>query len=452
MPKRILIISPVPSHPPTSGNRARILMLGQCIRDLGHELHFAHIDRENGDGGAMAEHWGRDRFYSLPYRRSRPRLRRLASRVQRILDREAPYRRGIDDWYDTSLDGALTALAQSRRFDVVIVEYVFFSRALRCFPRQTLRVVDTHDVFSDRHRPFLARCAPYSGYSTSPRQERRGLLRADVVLAIQDLERALFQQMTNRPVLTVGHIVPLVPPDPQPPGAKLIFIGSACETNRDAVKFLLGAILPRIRAAVPGAKLFVAGGVTEMISRSDPCVERLGTVQSLRSVYAGIDIVVTPIRIGTGLKVKNIEALAHGKPVVTTSLGAAGLQAGDASGLLVADEPAEFAATVAAILRDPRRHAALAAAAYRFAADWNRRQRSALGEVLESRPRGRGKSRTFVRTVTRAIGVGSPRGDAFGRGRDSPLPAPPRDGSDSPPGRGRGRSGCTGRRPRHTPP
>lgn len=378
------MISPVPSHPPTAGNRSRITALGQCIRSLGHDFFFAHVQREIGDPGAMADFWGPDRFLALSYGQSRPLILRVRRRLLRLLNREAAFCRGVDDWYDNRLDGRIRMIARSLRPDVVIVEYVFFSKALRCFPRHVLRVIDTHDLFSNRHRGFLDHFETYGSYSMTPREERKGLDRADLILAIQDQEGEHFRQMTRRKVVTVGHLIAVEPPAARPPGARLLFMGSVCKSNTDAVAVLRDLVLPRVRAEIPDAELILAGPIGELEDQAAEGVIALGRVESLPSLYATIDIVVNPVRAGTGLKIKNIEALAYGKPVVTTTLGAAGLQAG--AGLVVADDATEFAAAVVAILRDPSRHAVLAEGALRFALDWSRNQRAALRSVLDQAP------------------------------------------------------------------
>ena len=348
----------------------------------------------------MADFWGPDRFLALPYRQSRPLMCRVRRRLLRLLDREAAFRRGVDDWYDNRLDGRIRMIARSLRPDVVVVEYVFFSKALRCFPRHVLKVIDTHDLFSNRHRGFLDHFETYGSYSITPREERKGLDRADLILAIQDQEGEHFRQITKRDVVTVGHLISAEPPAARPPGARLLFMGSVCKSNTDAVAVLRELVLPRVRAEIADAELILAGPIGEGDDQRADGVINLGRVESLASLYATIDIVVNPVRAGTGLKIKNIEALAYGKPVVTTTLGAAGLQPG--AGLVVADDPTEFASAVVAILRDPSGYADLADGAHRFALEWSRKQRAALRCVLDREPvENGGKSDWLLETAFR---------------------------------------------------
>ncbi|UHD15868.1 glycosyltransferase [Thiocapsa bogorovii] len=328
----------------------------------------------------MADCWGQERFISLPYSQPRALIYRLRRRLLKLLDREAAFRRSVDGWYDNRLDARFRTIGLSLRPDVVIVEYVFFSKALRCFPGHALKVIDTHDLFSNRHRGFIDHFDGYGSYSITPREERKGLDRADVVLAIQDEEGECFRQMTNREIVTVGHLISVKRPAARTGGARLLFMGSVCKSNADAVAVLKDLILPRIRAEIPEAELILAGPIGEGADEQTDGVIALGRVESLAALYATVDIVVNPVRAGTGLKIKNIEALAYGKPVVTTALGAAGLKPG--TGLVVANDPTAFASAVVAILRDPSRYASLSEGAYRFACEWTRRQRTALRSVL----------------------------------------------------------------------
>ncbi|MCI0616683.1 hypothetical protein L0244_27200, partial [bacterium] len=65
MKKKILVISPIPTHPQNAGNRARVYSLLSNLRDMNHDVHFLHLKRELGDDKLMQEFWG-DKFYSVP--------------------------------------------------------------------------------------------------------------------------------------------------------------------------------------------------------------------------------------------------------------------------------------------------------------------------------------------------------------------------------------------------
>lgn len=381
--KKILVISPTPTHPHSAGNRARIHTLMTSMLSLGHEVHFLHVEKEPGDRDAMRACWGA-RYHALSYRMPRDLLSRIRRRICKWLGAEAQYLYGVDEWYDPAVDTFVRDLARKHGFNAVIAEYVFFSRVLDCFGGAVLKLLDTHDVFTDRHRRYLAQGKRPLWFSTSRREEARGLDRADIVIAIQENEARYFREITHRRVITVGHIVPLEKAqwdEAETPG--MLYVGSGNEINVHAANYFIGDILPEIRKHVPSAILTVAGGVCDRLTDA-PGVRLLGQVEDLAPLYRAATVVVNPILFGTGLKIKTVEALGFGRPLVTTSAGAEGLDGLAGKSFLVADAPSAFSDAVVSLLSDREARQALAARAHDCAADWNRRCLAELTAVLNS--------------------------------------------------------------------
>jgi O-antigen biosynthesis protein len=144
----------------------------------------------------------------------------------------------------------------------------------------------------------------------------------------------------------------------------MLFLGSwRHDPNRVAVDWFVRQVLPLILAQEPGAKLIIAG--------SDPPPEHtyadhaahmqmLGYVDDVREALARYAVFVCPILSGSGVRVKLLEAFAAGIPVVSTKVGAEGLAVEDGDFCALADDPAEFAGRVVAMMRDPDRAAAMA--------------------------------------------------------------------------------------------
>jgi glycosyltransferase involved in cell wall biosynthesis len=144
----------------------------------------------------------------------------------------------------------------------------------------------------------------------------------------------------------------------------MLFLGSwRHDPNRIAVDWFVRQVMPLVLAQEPDAKLVIAG--------SDPPpehtyadhaahMEMLGYVEDVRDALARYAIFVCPILSGSGVRVKLLEAFAAGIPVVSTKVGAEGLAVKDGEFCSLADDPAEFAARVVALLRDPERAAAMA--------------------------------------------------------------------------------------------
>lgn len=381
--KCILIISPVPTHPQTAGNRARILNMANSIKQLGHELYFAHIEREPADDEAMIQCWGKDYFIPLQYTRPRKLNFRIRKKLRSLIDRNAKYTSYIDEWYDDSINDHLMRLHQNVGFDIVIVEYAFFSKALTCFPEEVTKVIDTHDVLTDRHKPYLEKGKKYNWLSTTSGQEKKGLLRANIIIAIQKKEKDYFSHLTGTQTVTIGHTVKTKKPVPNALSKNnILFIGSANQSNIDAITRFCNDMFPLIKQSVPDATVLIAGPVCRKFDVEKDGIIKLGEPVDLDSTYDMADMVINPIQFGTGLKIKNIEALGYSKPLVTTSIGADGMEHGKGTAFLVADDIHGFAESTIKIILNPTFSQSLANNAYDFASQWNQKQLTALSRIL----------------------------------------------------------------------
>lgn len=133
------------------------------------------------------------------------------------------------------------------------------------------------------------------------------------------------------------------------------------QPNVDAALYFAESVLPLIRKLMPTAEFVVAGRnpPSLLLDAKDKGVTCLGFVEDVPAFYGSVDVVVAPIRYGGGIKIKVLEAMACGKPVVTTSVGAEGIAEAGEGAFLVADDPAEFAEAVVALLSDKDRRASL---------------------------------------------------------------------------------------------
>lgn len=381
MHKNILIVSPVPSHPSTAGNRARILHLGTSIRDMGHNVFFAHITFEEGDDNAMKQWWGDEAFYTIPYKKPAGRYTRRLKKIKHLFDREALYKYSIDEWYDKSIDNYLKHIIKAIKIDAVIVEYVFFSKALVNFGNETLKILDTHDVFSNRHKKFLAQGKKPIWFSTTIRQEKKALNRANIVIAIQDKEREFFNSISPKNIITTSHPIEIHKPSNTTNKNTILFIGSENMNNIDAISYFIDYVFPIILDANPDAELVLAGSICKRVKPTNG-IKMLGEVSNLDEIYQSSNVIINPIRFGTGLKIKNIEALGYAKPLVTTSVGATGMESGINNAFLIGENPDDFASAVLSILSNYDLQYKLSTKAYEYANNWNKHVMSELENVL----------------------------------------------------------------------
>ncbi|MES2407842.1 MAG: glycosyltransferase [Pseudomonadota bacterium] len=378
---KILIISPVPTHPPIAGNRTRILTLVDSLLGAGHTVHFAWVGMEDGDRISMMKYFG-DGFTELLYHIPKPTpLARLRRRFQRWLRLESAYVWGGDDWYDPGLTPQLLTLQAEHEFEVVCVEYVFISKALDAFPASVVKILDTHDRFADRHLHYLRAGKQPEWFSTTPEDERTGLARADVVLAIQDSEAALFASALHEKarVLTVGHLLDMSQSVLMADVTRAVFVASGNSINVDGANAFIAKVLPLVRTEIPDFELWLAGDVC-LHAIDAPGVHKLGRVNSVAQTYAQGALAVNPVRMGTGLNIKTMECLALGVPLVATTSGSRGLENLRNQAFLAVpdDDVAAMAAAVLRLLRDQVLRMTLAQGALSAARAWNIKQMGIL--------------------------------------------------------------------------
>jgi glycosyltransferase involved in cell wall biosynthesis len=358
---------------------------------MGHDVHFLFVQVAEGcDVPKMQAFWG-DSLYHVRARYPRRGLSRFLVRAMKqipgmhlyFLDNWY-YR--IDDWYHRSLDPCVARLANEIKPDVVLVEYVFLSRAFLHFEGRVLKVIDTHDVFTHRHRAFqnFLKYKPYRWWTATPTGEALGLSRADVIIAIQEQDAKYFRQLSGQRVVTVGHLLPPCQRNPKGSiGRDLLFVGTASTENRLGIQFFLRDVLPRIRRLYPDARLLLVGKICHVIDDAPACI-KLGIVDDLAGAYERSAIVINPTFAGTGLAIKSIEALSYGKPLVTTTWGARGFDGGVDSAFYVVDDAAGFTQAIVQLFGDSERRRTVATKGYEFARRYHRVNLERLAMVVQN--------------------------------------------------------------------
>ena len=202
------------------------------------------------------------------------------------------------------------------------------------------------------------------------RYEAAACADARLTVSVSKADRALLASLvTKATVCTIPTGVDtayFAPNGAREVPARLVFTGSMeWYPNEDGILQFIDAILPSIRREVPGASLTVVGRNPSARLRAlagEAGVRVTGTVDDVRPYMAEAAVYVVPLRVGGGTRLKIFEGLAMGKALVSTTVGAEGLPLVPGKHFLQADEPAEFARAVVALLRDPVRRKALGAA------------------------------------------------------------------------------------------
>jgi sugar transferase (PEP-CTERM/EpsH1 system associated) len=197
---------------------------------------------------------------------------------------------------------------------------------------------------------------------------------------ISDQDRQLVQHPGRNEIVVVPNGIDGQYFAPQPTAAQtheLLFCGNmGYPPNVDAAEWLAEEILPLVRQRHPAARLLLAGTTPSPRVRAlarRPGVEVSGWLPDIRAAYAGAQVFVAPMRVGTGLQNKLLEAMAMRRPCVTTTLANNALGATPGQHLLVADTAPALAEALSTLLAEPAEAQRLAAAGHAFVAeryDW----------------------------------------------------------------------------------
>lgn len=213
---------------------------------------------------------------------------------------------------------------------VFLSSFAWTASAFDSLPSGITRILDAHDVQSERYKSFNSAHRLYGDavpksiveeYAQNPVDEAKLLNKADVVLALSIPENRLMQDMIgSHKVLLAGFGLSNVTPLPHNPSTKkLLFVGNNYLPNIFAIKRFAEIAFPKIRAAHPDAELHICGSVCRELdipANAQKGVVLRGFVPDLTAEYASSAIVINPVQFGSGLSIKTPEALAFGKAVV----------------------------------------------------------------------------------------------------------------------------------------
>jgi glycosyltransferase involved in cell wall biosynthesis len=272
------------------------------------------------------------------------------------------------------MQAAIDALCAEREFDVIQLE-----SSLLCafsFPNGPALVLDEHnieyEVFERMHRSersLARRRFNQLEFRRFRRFEQDWWRRVDACVVTSSREApavAGHAPATRVEVVVNGVDLDFFRPAAEPPEPRTVVFNGILDyrPNLDAAHYLVEDIWPRVLQRFPDARLRIIGrGHPADLKRlARPGVETLGRVPDLRPHMAAAAVAAVPIRMGGGTRLKVVEGLALGKPMVSTTIGCEGIGVADREHLLLADDAESFAARIVELFERPDLAASLAAA------------------------------------------------------------------------------------------
>jgi glycosyltransferase involved in cell wall biosynthesis len=247
----------------------------------------------------------------------------------------------------------LKKMLNGRIFDTVIIEYIHNTYFLEFLAGEPTVILDAHDIISDRTEAFKKNNFGGTYFEISEADERELLTYYDyvIVLCEPDYKRAALLTEPEK-ILICPHFAPISKYIIRKEVRKIVFLGSDYPPNLDAINYFIEHIWPSVREG-RDIQLHIYGGICHKIL-SDPgkAIYANGFVTELKEIYEQADVIINPVRFGSGLKIKNIEALSMGVPLVTTSHGSRGLEGGAKNAYLIADDIDGFISSLKNLIDD----------------------------------------------------------------------------------------------------
>lgn len=222
----------------------------------------------------------------------------------------------------------------------IIIEYIWLDYLLPD-EYKGIKIIDTHDIQSDRFETYKKQ-NKFCRFKICPNEEKGILEKYNVILVVSERDKKLLTDLkiSDNKILFLPVYEEIKEIESSiSKNIRLTFIGAAIDFNIDAINWFIENVFKKLSNNI---ELHIYGGVSNLVIKKDERIFLHGFVKDINEAYKNSDIIINPIQIGGGIKVKNIEALSKGKFLITTDVGAQGLEDGINKAFLVANTSDEF--------------------------------------------------------------------------------------------------------------
>jgi polysaccharide biosynthesis protein PslH len=349
-------------HPTTKGGHIRTLEMLKRIHQR-HEVHYAGFENDpEGEGVSRSSEYC-SRLYRLPH--AAPKRTSAAFAAQLLKGVISPLPVAVFRYRSVPMARLLRDIIARERFDSMVCDFI--TPAIN-FPSLSAAVIFQHNVETMiwRRHSENARNAAERLYLRMQADrmfsfERAACRAARHVIAVSREDAQLMRDMfgiEDVSSVPTGVDVEKFTPTTDPPRAGLVFVGSMdWLPNIDGMRFFVEEVLPLIRRKRPDCALAIVGREPSREIRAfaekDSLIKVTGTVPDVRPYLGTSAVSIVPLRIGGGTRMKIYEAMAARVSVVSTAVGAEGLDVHPPDNIRIADSASGFAAQCLELLEDP---------------------------------------------------------------------------------------------------
>jgi glycosyltransferase involved in cell wall biosynthesis len=361
-------------HPTTKGGHIRTLETLKRLHQR-HEIHYVALDLREQRGGV--ERSGEYCTKAYPIQHSVPSRNTLGYFLQAFGGLFSSLPVSVSRYQSDAMRQQVEALRRTEKFDAVVCDFLFPAVNIPDLGSCVLFQHNVEAMIWKRHTEAAAgtlRRAYFGGQHDRMQRFEGEVCRAvKSIIAVSDVDAAAMRSKYGvsriAAVPTGVDIDYFAPKGGRSPSTDLVFLGSMdWMPNIDGVQWFVNEILPLIRNKRPECSLAIVGrspdAEIQRLAQKDLRICVTGTVPDVRPYLWGSAVSIVPLRIGGGTRLKIYEAMAANVPVVSTTVGAEGLDVCNGENIHIADSPAQFADYCLALLEDGDRRNRMAQAAF----------------------------------------------------------------------------------------
>jgi glycosyltransferase involved in cell wall biosynthesis len=367
-------------HPTNRGGQIRTLETIKRLHQR-HEVHYIAFDDPSLPEGPQRAHEYCTKFFSVPHEVPEKTLASPAFLGQLISGILSPLPVAVIRWRSQAMRREIERLEAEHRYDAVVCDFLFPAPNV---PELSKAILFQHNVEAQiwrRHAEHAGNFLKRAYFQMQARRmdsyEGQVCRKAKRVIAVSEGDARMMER--NYGIQNVAHVDTGVDTEFFRPSATateskadLVFLGSMdWMPNIEGMQWFVREILPLIHASRPETTVAIVGRkpAPEILALAGDKVHVTGTVPDVRPWLWGAKLSIVPLRIGGGTRLKIYESQAAGVPVVSTAIGAEGLEIHDGGNIAIADTPAAFAKRCLDLLDNAAARHAIAQNASRIVAE-----------------------------------------------------------------------------------